>query len=100
MTKKQFARRLSERTGLSTEKASEVIDCLDDKNIFSKKEQRVIDAEIAVKAGCDEARGEEIRKEMMKLISEEIKRQSKVILAVCAVITAILFVKKVKGKAK
>lgn len=101
MNKKQFVKRLSERTGFSSGTAAEVIECLDDKNIFSKKEQSVIAAEIAVRAGCDEARAEEIRKDMMKIISEEIRRQSRGILKVCAAVIAVLLITaKLKGKAK
>lgn len=93
MTKNTFAKRLSEQTGLDRETAMKVLGCIDERNIFSKKEQALIAGDIAETAGCGAAEGEKIRRAMMKLISDEIKRQSKVILKVSAAVLVILTVR-------
>lgn len=101
MTKNEFAERLSKASGLDNETSLNVLTALEDKNIFSKAERKNIAAEISVKAGCSAEESERIRKQMMKMISDEIKRQSKVLFAVSAVVLAVLFITGIfKGKEK
>ena len=101
MNKKTFAERISERTGLDTEKSLAVLNTLDNKNIFSRKEHKAIAEQISTAVGCDTDRGEEIRKDMMQIISEEIKKQSKTMLiAGGAVIGALIVLRLFTGKEK
>lgn len=101
MTETTFAKRIAERTGLDLDKCLAVLKTLDNKNIFSKAEQRTIAEEISDAVGCDTAKGEEIRKDMMQIISEEIKKQSKTMLIAGGVVIGTLIALRIfTGKRK
>ncbi|MBR1423463.1 MAG: hypothetical protein IJ571_08505 [Ruminococcus sp.] len=101
MTKNEFASRVSKATGLDDETSLKVLTALEDKNVFSKAEQKNIAAAISEQADCSTEEGEKIRRQVMKIISDEIKVQSKHMLAASVVVLTVLFIAGIiKGKEK
>jgi len=101
MTNNEFARKISEATGIDNDKSLLVLETLSDKNVFSQKEQKNIAEEISAAIGCDTEKGEEIRYNMMQILSAEIKKQSKALLiASGAVIGTLMILKIFKNKEK
>ena len=99
MNKKEFAKRVSETTGLDEAASAAVIDRIENYNVFNKKENDAVRAAIAETAGCDDEQAEKIRSEIMSVMSGEAKHQiPKAIFGVIALAALILLgVKLIKG---
>ena len=100
MNKNGLAERLSEKTGLDTAACLNILDKADKINIFSKTERSKVRAAVSEAVGCDEKQAEKIRKDMISVISGEVKRAlPKAVISVALLFAAaVLTVKLIKGR--
>ncbi|SDB03873.1 hypothetical protein SAMN02910317_00097 [Ruminococcaceae bacterium FB2012] len=100
MNKKEFAKRVSETTGLDEAASAAVIDRIENYNVFNKKENDAVRAAIAETVGCDDEQAEKIRSGIMSVMSGEIKHQIPKAVAAAAALAAVILlaVKLLRGR--